>query len=83
MRNIGTGLKMITCCVLVALGALVLPGFLVVLAILLMAGPLLALAGLLMGMCLFGSVAAIVFAGPPTAMSGGLAVSAVIRDLTS
>ena len=83
MRNIGTGLKIMACCVLVALGALVLPGILLVLAILLMAGPLLALTGLLTGICLFGSFAAIVFAGPPTAMSGGLAVSAVVRDLTS
>jgi len=83
MRNIGTGLKMMACCALVALGALVLPGILLVLGILLMVGPLLALTGLLTGISLAGSVAAIVFAGPPTAMCGGLAVSAVVRDLNS
>lgn len=83
MRNVAAGLKLVSCCFLVPLGAaalLAIPG---IVAILLMTGPLLALAGLIVGVSLVGVVAAIVLAGPPTAVSIGLTVSAIVRDSTS
>ena len=83
MKNITACLKLMVCCVLVPLGAVVLLIILPVVAMLLMTGPLLAAAGLIIGVSLVGVVAAIVFAGPPTAISSGLAVSAIVRDFTS
>jgi hypothetical protein len=83
MKNIAAGLKLLACCFLVPLGAVMLLAILTVVAMLLMTGPLLALAGLIVGISMLGVVAAIVFAGPPTAVSSGLTVSAIVRDSAS
>ena len=83
MKNITAGLKMVIYCVLVTLGAAVLFITLSVVALLLVAGPLLAIVGLFAGVSLVAVFVAIVFAGPPTAIGGGLLVSSIVRDSTN
>lgn len=83
MKNIAAGLKLVACCFLVPLGAVMLLAILAVVAMLLMTGPLIALAGLIFGISMVGAVTAICFAGPPTAVVSGLTVSAIVRDSTS
>ena len=74
---------MAVCIVLVIIGAAVLLTIIPIVTLLLMTGPLLAMAGLIVGLGIASTVVAILLAGPPTAIGGGLALTAVIRDFTS
>jgi hypothetical protein len=83
MRDLFDIFKTIAICLLVLVGAVVLMIVLPLVALMLLAGPLLAVAGLVAGLFLTGTVTAYMFATTPTAVGGGLAVAAVIRDATS